>query len=75
MSVFAWMHVFVPLVCLHRGQKRVLDSLQLDLQVDVSHHVGSGKWTRDHCKSKQQVLLSAELSLQPHRILTNILCY
>lgn len=74
MSVFAWMHVFAPRVCLHRGQKKVLDSLQLELQTDVSHHVGSGDRTRDHRKNKQQVLLSAELSPQPHRIFTNILC-
>lgn len=47
------MYVFVQLVCLHRGQKRLLDSLELDLQMDGSHHVGSGNWTQDMSKGSK----------------------
>lgn len=35
----------------HSGQKRVLDPLELELRMAVSHHVGSGNWTWVLCKS------------------------
>jgi hypothetical protein len=44
----------------HRGQKRALDILQLELQMIVSHHVGVGNHTQDFGKSRH-----IELSLQP----------
>ena len=38
----ACMHVYVPHVCsAHRGQKRALDPLELELQEVVSYHVGT----------------------------------
>jgi hypothetical protein len=50
------MYVCVPLVC--RSPKRALDPLELELQIVLSHHVGSGHRT--------WVLLTAELSSLPH---------
>ena len=34
-------------------QKRVLDPLELELQMGVSHHVGAGNWTEVLYKSSQ----------------------
>lgn len=37
----------------HEGQKRVLDVLELELWMAVSHHVGSGNQTPVLCMSSQ----------------------
>lgn len=43
---FAYMYACVPHVCSILGsQKKVLNSLELELQMAVSHRVGTGKWT------------------------------
>jgi len=37
------MYVYVPCACsTHGGYKKALDTLELELQVVVSHHVGAG---------------------------------
>ena len=65
MDVFASMYVCVPSVCSgHREQKKVLDPSELELQMVVSHHVDAGNRTRSG-PLQEQVLLSAEPSLQP----------
>lgn len=46
-----------------RGQKRVLDSLGLELLVVMSHHVGAMNWIRT--SGTTIVFFIAELSLQP----------
>lgn len=35
-----------------RGQKRVVDRLEVELQRVVSHHLGAGSGTQVPCKSK-----------------------
>ena len=47
----------------HRGQKKVVDPLQLDLQPMVSCRVGAGDWS--WVLEKQQEILTAEPLLQP----------
>jgi hypothetical protein len=37
----------------HEGQKRVLDPLEQNLQIVVSHHVTAGNWTCVLCKSNK----------------------
>jgi hypothetical protein len=40
---FVWLYVCVPHVpCAYRGQKRVSDLMELELQISVSHHVDAG---------------------------------
>lgn len=34
-----------------KAQKKVSDLLELELQMNVSHYVDAGNWTRVHCKS------------------------
>jgi hypothetical protein len=46
---FAYMIVCMPGVC--RGQKRVSNSLQLELQIVVSHYTGAGNRTRSSEKA------------------------
>ena len=46
------------------GQKRVLDPLELELQMVVSHHVGARNQTQVLCKQEQLVFLTSEPSLQ-----------
>lgn len=48
-----------------RHQKRVLDSLELNLQMVSSHHVDAGRQTRVFCKSSQCFSLLQKPSLQP----------
>lgn len=48
----------------HRGQKKTLNPLEVELEVVVSHHVGRGNHTQVLCKTFA-VILKAELSLQP----------
>jgi hypothetical protein len=61
----AGMHVHVPHTCLvsTEGQERALGALKLELQVVVSHVVGSGKPNLGP-PQEQQVLLTTEPSLQ-----------
>ena len=40
----------------HRGQKRASDTLELELQMVESHHVG----VKNRSRQKQQVLLTTE---------------
>lgn len=50
--------------CTKRGQKRNPNPLQLELQIFVSYHVGSGNQTQVLWKSSQWVLLIAKPYLQ-----------
>ena len=51
---FSCMHVCVLRVCSVQGsQKRMLDPLELGLQVAVNHQVGAGKQTWFLCKSSK----------------------
>jgi hypothetical protein len=45
----------------HGGQKRMSYPLGLELQMAVSHHVGSGNWTQ--VLKEQSLLLTTEPSL------------
>ena len=36
----------------HGGQNKASDSLELELRVGVSSHVGAGNWTQVLCKSR-----------------------
>lgn len=36
------------------GQKRVLDPLELEIVMDVSHHMGTGNWTQIFWKYSQR---------------------
>ena len=37
------MYISIPVSCnAHRGQKKALDPLELELYIVVSHHVGAG---------------------------------
>ena len=58
----ACIDVSAPLLY-NRGQKRVLDPLELELQMVVSHHMVVGNQTQVLLKA-QPVLLTAEPSLQ-----------
>lgn len=53
--VYIWMCVYVwvraPECNAHGSQKRTSDSLELELQVFMSHHAGAGKRTLVLCKS------------------------
>ena len=51
--------------CAHREQKRVLDPLELELWIVVSHYVGAGNHIQVLCKRSQSVLLTAEPFLHP----------
>lgn len=42
----------------HRGEKRALDSMDLELQEPVRHHVEAGNWTQVLCQSSQVILTS-----------------
>ena len=48
----ASIYVYPVDVLRFRGQKRVLDPLELELNVIVSHHSGAGNGTWVLCKSK-----------------------
>lgn len=48
----------------HRGQKRIPDCLDLELQAVVIKHSCETKWTWVSCK-KQYVLITTKISLQP----------
>jgi len=50
------------------GHKRALDTLELELQMVVSHHVGAGNETQVLCKSKL-----SEPSLQPQEVILFLL--
>jgi hypothetical protein len=51
----------------HRGKRRTLDPLGLELQVVVSHHVGSGNQTQVLCNP----LSTPELFVWPQRRLSS----
>ena len=60
------MYVYAP--CTHsdhRGQKRALDHLELELQMTVSHCVDAGNLTQAP-RENSQGSLTAEPYLQPH---------
>lgn len=42
--------IFVP--CSHRGQKKVLDPVELEIRMDASHPVGSGNESRSSAKAR-----------------------
>jgi hypothetical protein len=49
-----------------KDQKRVSDPLELELQLDVNHHVGSGNWNWVFCPGllqEQHMVLTAKSSL------------
>lgn len=57
-------HLFIFIYCMiisfspaymyvHQGQKRVRDSLDLEIGILVSHHVDAGNWTQVLCKSNE----------------------
>lgn len=48
----------------YRGQKRILESLDVELQTIVSHYIYAGNWTLVF--RKNQGSLTAEPSLQPN---------
>lgn len=61
----ACLYVYVCAVCgpgAFRGCKRALDSLELEFQMIVSHHVGPGDRTQVLCKSKKCSYLLSHLS-------------
>lgn len=52
--MFPCMYVCVPCKCsAYRGQKRELESLEVGLQIVVSHHVGVGNQTQFLWKTSQ----------------------
>ena len=55
----------------YRCQKRALDPLELELQVVVSSRCQCWEWNLCLVQ-EQQVLLAAELSLQPSKSILNI---
>ena len=67
----AWvlcLHVCIYMcICLvtHRGQKRALEPLELELQMVVSCYVGARNQTWVLCKNNKHVLLTAEKSPHP----------
>ena len=67
---FACMCVYAPCTWI-RSQKRVLGSLELELQTTVSCHEGAGNLTR--VLEKQPVLLNTEQSLQPRHFFQMVL--
>lgn len=61
-----FVYVDVSITCMsgaYSGQKRVLDPLELELQMDVSHHMDVGNYTQIFCTSNRCTI--AELPLQP----------
>ena len=53
MSAFMYMYVCAPHVCsTHRGHKE-LDSLELDLQMVMSHYMSAGVRTQVCCRTSQ----------------------
>lgn len=71
-KILSHLWVLCPTVCMcavyvlstHRGQKRVSDPLELDLQMAVSHYVGAGNWTHSSVRATS-VLNPWALSLAP----------
>jgi hypothetical protein len=51
----------------HRGQKRVSDLLELELEIVASCHVGAGNQTWA-LQEEQAVLLTGEPPLQLHKV-------
>lgn len=55
-------------VSAHRGQKRVLDPPELEMQRVVSHHIGSGSQIQVKGLQGQPMLLTTEPPLWFHRL-------
>lgn len=66
---FASMHICVlcTLLSILRGQKRALDTLELELQMAVSHYVGAGNQTLVLWKHSQWSKLLRRLQLHLSR--------
>ena len=54
-------------LCTYRGQKQASESLELELQITVSCHVGAGKLNL--VPQEKQVLLTTEPSFHPSLLL------
>lgn len=50
----AYMYMCKPQVCSAHGQKRVLDPLDLELQIVMNHHMCAGNYTQVLCKSNKR---------------------
>lgn len=47
-------YISAPCACnTHRGQRRISEPLELELQMAVNSHVGAGKWSQVLCKSSK----------------------
>lgn len=43
--MYIYIYTSVPYVCTRGGQKRALDALGQELEVEMSHHVGAENWS------------------------------
>ena len=57
------MYNYVNVYYACRGQHWVLDALETELGMDISHHMGSGNQTNQGPLDKQKILLTTEQSL------------
>lgn len=69
---FDRMYICVPSECLVlcRGQKQVMDTFKLGLQMIMNHQVGARNWTRVHCESNE-----SSTSLSPPNLFSNLLTF
>ena len=64
-GVVVYTYTNAPHVCfVNRGQKKMPDALEPELQRAMSHHIDTGNRTQLSCESSE--CLSAEACLQPH---------
>lgn len=69
LNIFVYRH-FASIMCVCQAHawhpQKVWEPLELELQMDVSHHVGSGDQTQVLCKNKL-LLTTSHLSSPSHR--------
>lgn len=65
---FAFVYICMHTTCMpgpHRGQKRALDTLEVELQVVVSYRASAGNWTWVLCSSLANYLNDSVYSVEP----------